>query len=467
MSNKTTRRDFLKKAFGTMAATVALPLTGFGRNNKSRPNILFLAVDDLRTELKCYGVEHVKSPNIDTLAEQGFLAERAYVNVPVCGASRASLLTGARPKRDRFVNYYTWAEKDYPNCKTLPKFFKDQGYHAISNGKVFHHKEDYAEHWSEKPWRSESNRYALEKNKKLNARDDGRGLPYEAADVSDEQYRDGDIANKSINDLKRMKEKGQPFFLAAGFRKPHLPFNAPKKYWDLYDADELPMADNNYKPVNAPDAAMHNWGELRNYENVPQEGPVTRGMAKMLIHGYNACVSYTDAQIGKILQALEDLDMVDNTVVILWGDHGWNLEEHTLWCKHCNFDNALRAPLIVKAPGIKPARTDGLIEFIDIYPTLCELAGFTPPEHCAGESFVPLMKNPDQEWNDPLYCRWYDGKSIRTDRYLYTEWKNDKGETYARMLYDHWTDPQENVNIAERPENKKLVEKLSSMLYAE
>src|SRR6056297_1831476 len=192
MSNQIFRRNFLKKAFGSMAAMGFLPLSNCLSKSNSKPNILFIAVDDLRPELNCYGEQHIISPNIDKLADNSFLAERAYANVPVCGASRASLLTGARPTRDRFVNYYTWAEKDYPKCQTLPKFFKDQGYYAISNGKVFHHRKDYAEHWSEKPWRPEGHwrDYLLERNKQREEQGIN-GLPYESADVPDDAYFDG------------------------------------------------------------------------------------------------------------------------------------------------------------------------------------------------------------------------------------------------------------------------------------
>ena len=464
MNEKISRRNFMKSAFGSMAAITALPLAGCYK--QKQPNILFIAVDDLRTELNCYGKTHVISPNIDRLAQEGFVAERAFCNVPVCGASRASLLTGARPTRDRFVTYYTWAEKDYPHCITLPKFFKDRGYYAISNGKVFHHQTDYKNHWSEEPWRPQGGwrDYILDENKEHNMNGDGRPAAYEIADVADNEYFDGQIADKTINDLRELKRKKNPFFLAVGFRKPHLPFNAPLKYWNFYDRNKLPMADNNFRPQNAPDAAMHNWGELRAYRDIPLTGPVSEEMAKTLVHGYNACVSYTDAQIGKLLDELENLDLNNNTIIVLWGDHGWNLQEHTLWCKHCNFETSLQAPLIVKAPGHKPVRSSGLIEFIDIYPTLCELSGYKVPGHCAGKSFYPLIANPDKEWKEAIFSRYHDGQSVRTERYLYTEWKDDNGKKYARMLYDHKNDPDENINIAELPENKELVEKLSFLL---
>ena len=462
--HRPTRRTFLKAVAGAAVCPTFMKCA-----QQKKPNVLFIAVDDLRPQLGSYGKSHVISPNIDSLAREGFVAERCFCNVPVCGASRASLLTGVRPTRDRFVTYHTWAEKDLPDNLPLPQYFKQNGYYTISNGKVFHHRTDCAESWSGEPWRPKGDNwrdYVTDKNQEIAAEHDGRALPYEVADVADNAYYDGKIADKTIEDLRMLSNMDQPFFLATGFLKPHLPFNAPKKYWDLYDRDELPMAENNYRPENAPDAAMHNWGELRNYVSIPETGPLTDEYARTLVHGYHACVSYTDAQVGRVLDTLDELGLGDNTIVILWGDHGWNLREHGLWCKHCNFQTSLRAPLIVAAPHYKPARTSRLLEFVDIYPSLCELAGLSVPEHCQGSSFVPLMSAPEREWKEAIFSRYHKGESIRTDRYLYTEWMDNEGSVTARMLYDHVNDPKENVNIAERPEHAELVKELSNMLHA-
>ena len=263
-----------------------------------KPNVLFIAVDDLRPELGCYGQSYIHSPHLDQLAQEGVLFRRAYCNIPVCGASRASLLTGARPTRNRFLGYDTWAEKDYPEAITLPQHFQNNGYHTISNGKIFHHQTDSEDSWNEiwRPsglgsWRD----YLLAENLALDTEEGQRGPAYEKAEVADSAYFDGKIADKTIEDLKKLKAQGKPFFLATGFLKPHLPFNAPARYWDMYDRDSITLPDNYYAPKNAPKAAIHDWGELRNYHDIPKEGPLSDSMALTLIHGYYACVSYTDA----------------------------------------------------------------------------------------------------------------------------------------------------------------------------
>ena len=444
---------------------------------QQKPNVLFIAVDDLRPELNFYGKSHIISPNLDKLASQSLVFDRAYCQVPVCGASRASLLTGLRPTRDRFLGYSTRVSEDAPGALTLPKHFKDHGYYTISNGKVFHHLNDMAESWSEDPWHpNESGTnwrdYQVEENYQIALQNEkGRGPSYEIADVEDEAYFDGKTANKTIQDLEKLAKMDKPFFLAAGFLKPHLPFNAPKKYWDLYDEQTIELATNDYRPKNAPDAAMHNWGELRNYTDIPREGRLTDEKARRLVHGYYACVSYTDAQIGKVLQALEDLGLADNTIVILWGDHGWNLREHGLWCKHANFETALRTPLMIKVPEIRGGtRTNALTEFVDIYPSLCELAALPVPHHVEGMSFVPLLSNPDQRWKSQIFSKYYDGFSVKNDRYRYTEWSDSTGQVYARMLYDHEQDPMENVNVAEHDGNEQIIQQMRQELlkvYAE
>ena len=463
------RRDFLKTVgFGVAALGLPGVLFAAGSDRGKKPNVLFIAVDDLRPQLGCYGHKQMLSPNIDRLASEGVLFTRSYCQVPVCGASRASLLTGVRPTRGRFINYNVWAEKDLPRALSLPKHFKNNGYHTISNGKVFHHSNDCRDSWSEVPWRPKGpwRNYLLEKNKKLAQKSkDGKGPAYESADVPDNAYFDGMIADKAVSDLKRLSNMDKPFFLALGFFKPHLPFNAPKKYWDLYKREKIDLADNPFRPKGAPDAALHNWGELRAYVGIPPKGLLSDELARILIHGYYACVSYTDAQIGRVMDELEKLGLRKNTIVVLWGDHGWNLGEHGLWCKHCNFETSLHSPLIVTAPGIKGSVTsNALTEYIDIYPSLSQLCNLPLPAHLHGKSFVPLLSNPNLPWKQAVFSRYFNGDSVKTDRYRYTEWRRKDGRTYARMLYDHKTDPHENVNMSELPQNKALVEKLSKML---
>ncbi len=439
-----------------------------------KPNVLFLAVDDLRPELACYGKTQIKSPNIDKLARTGFLFERAYCMVPTCGASRASLMTGIRPTRERFVSWRASAQKEAPGVTTLNTHFKNNGYHTVSNGKVFHHREDNAQGWSEEVWRPEGNGigYRLKANQRI-ARQRalekgrrGRGPPFESADVPDLEYPDGQIAAKAIDDLRRLKDNKEPFFLAVGFLKPHLPFVAPKKYWDLYDHDSIHLPENYHPPKDAPKQAIHTFGELRSYAGVPAKGPVSDEMARNMIHGYYACVSFTDAQVGKVLDELETLGLAEDTIVILWGDHGWNLAEHTLWCKHSCFETSMHAPLIVRAPGVGLAgrRTKALTEFIDIYPSLSELAGLPLPEHLQGTSFVPLLENPGLKGKPAAIGRFGNGDTIRTDRFRFSEYTGRDGEFISRMLYDHHQDPGENVNIAEQPGQAETANKLSTDL---
>jgi arylsulfatase A-like enzyme len=419
--------------------------------------------------LNCFGSHHIKSPNIDKVADGGIIFKQAYCQVPVCGASRASLLTSVRPNLNRFVDYHTWADEDVPGVLTLPEHFKNNGYHTISNGKIFHHKLDKKESWSELPWvplddvqgRKYWRDYLLPENIETLHAADGAGPAFEKADVEDIDYFDGKLAERSINDLKRLKEMNKPFFLAAGFYKPHLPFNAPAKYWDLYDADQIRLPGNPHKPENAPDASMHNSGELRAYTNIPKEGPVSDSIARLLIHGYYACVSYTDAQIGKLLSALEELGIEENTIVIIWGDHGWNLGEHGLWCKHCNYETSLRAPIILKVPWLKGnLKTNALVEFVDIYPTLCELSGLEIPAHVQGESLVKYISDPDLPGKPYVFSRWKKGESVKNPEYRYTEWFDSTQTRYAEMLYDHQNDSDENYNISLDEENADLIKRL-------
>ena len=437
-----------------------------------KPNVLFIAVDDLRPELNCYGQSQIQSPNIDALAAEGLLFQQAYCNIPVCGASRASLMTGIRPAINRFVTYYTWADKDAPGIKTLPTLFRENGYHTISNGKIFHHRTDSKESWDEiwypqvqATWRD----YQLPENIFLDTLSgrERRGPAWECTQGPDSIYFDGKIALKSIRDLKKLKAMGKPFFLATGFLKPHLPFNATKKYWDMYDPAEISVPKNDTLPLGLPYHLISNWGELRSYNDIPAEGPVSDSAARKLIHGYYACVSSTDAAIGMLLDELEALDLERSTLVILWGDHGWNLNEHGLWCKHCNFNTSLRTTLMLKVPGkTKGKQTDALVEFIDIYPTLAELCNLPLPDHLEGKSMVPLVDNPEAHFKDFVISKWYAGLTIQTGKYAYTEWFTREDSLMGTMLYDHGIDRAENFNLAGLPEHKALADSLSLVMHA-
>lgn len=437
---------------------------------KEKPNILFIAVDDLRPELNSFGEDHMVSPNIDQLAQEGVIFTRAYCNIPVCGASRASLLTGTRPTRNRFISYYSSAEEEYSEAVTLPEHFRDNGYYTISNGKIFHHTTDSKDSWDE-IWFPKSNtgevgNYLNPENVSI-AATGKRGYPYEKAYVNDSAYFDGKIANKAIQDLRKLQEGDKPFFLAVGFMKPHLPFNAPAKYWEMYDRQKISLPDTYRDSAGAPQQAIHNSGELRRYYGVPASGPVSDSMAISLIHGYYASVSYMDAQVGRVLAALETLGLKENTLVILWGDHGYNLGEHTLWAKHCNFNSSLRAPLVMAGPGVpKNKKLNHVVEFVDIFPTLLEMAELPSlADQLEGTSMVPILNDDAATWDNQAISKYNNGISIKTDRYLYTEWSKSDSAIDARMLFDHQNDLKEKHNIAEIPENQALVKELQQKLH--
>ncbi len=474
------RRTFLKHLLVGTAAITSLPSLSIRAQAKKHPNILFIAVDDLRPQLGCYGHPKMQTPNMDKLAAKGTLFERAYCQVAVCGASRASLLSGLRPTPDRFKTYLDRVTEQAPGITSLPMYLRQNNYYTISNGKIYHHRDDDIHAWSEEPWRvgaalggehrwlrpenQEIHQKNQQRSKETGDKKNSRGPAYEWADVPDDRYPDDVMVTKSIQDLERLKEMDQPFFLATGFVRPHLPFNAPKRFWDLYDHKEIKIPDNYFHPKGAPDVALHNFGELRAYHEIPPTGSVSDDTARNLIHGYYASTSFVDYEIGRLLKALDDFDLRDNTIIILWGDHGWQLGEHAMWCKHCNFETSTHVPMLIHAPGFpNNNRSRALVEFVDIYPTLCELTGLPLPPHLQGTSFVPLLQDPDVPWKQAAFSRWGHGWSIRTDRYRYTEWRQN-GEVTDRMLYDHQIDPGENENISEKEENAVLVNRLSSML---
>jgi len=431
-------------------------------NAESKPNVLFIYVDDLRPELGIYGAKHIKSPNIDKLGRESSVFLSAFCNVPVCGASRASLLTGLRPARNRFLDYTTWAEEEAPGISTLPELFKNNGYTTISYGKTFHHTTDNKQAW-DTIWSPNCPNYLTAENLKLNSVEGQRGLPYENADVPDNSYKDGKLAEKAIEKLLELKEDNKPFFMSVGFYKPHLAFNAPKKYWDMYDPEKINVLKAGFKPSNAPEEAFHNSGELKKYYAIPKEGFVNDTMAAKLVHGYSACVSYVDAQIGMVLDELKALGLEENTIIVLCGDHGWNLREHGMWNKQCNFETSLHTPLIVKMPGYKARKIDDIVEFVDVYPTLCDLAGLQKPVHLEGNTMSEIMKDPEAKSDGIAISKWFDGVTVISGNYFYTEWISDTDSIYARMLYDHNTDPVEMNNISESPELQNLIDSLSTI----
>jgi arylsulfatase A-like enzyme len=449
----------------------------------AKPNVLFIAVDDLRPELGCYQQPHIKSPNIDRLARRGLVFDRTYCQQAICMSSRASLLSGYRPDNGQiYMNGPLFTH--VPDALTLNQHFLNNGYTTVCMGKIYHHSSDYKSGWSRpafKPkggWHGrgylspESARLVAEYTKKNpNAKRQGMGPAFEAPDVPDNAYPDGMVADHAVKELNRLKD--EPFFIAVGFVKPHLPFNAPKKYWDLYSQADIKLADNPFAPKGAPKEAATGWGELRGYHGMPRKGPMPDDLARQLIHGYYACVSYTDALIGKILDELDRLKLTKKTVIIVWGDHGWKLGDHGMWCKHTNFEIDTHVPMIISAPGKSASgrRTSALTEFVDIYPTLCQLAGLELPSHLEGTSMVPLLDNPDLPWKKAAFSQYPRGRtmgySMRTDRYRYTEWRDLKTKAVtARELYDLQTDPRSNSNAAALSENEMLVKNLAQLLKA-
>ena len=410
-----------------LGVTVALLSAGHAAE---RPNILFVAVDDLRPEFGAYGAGHVKSPNLDRIAQAGLTFTRAYCQQAVCSPTRSSLMTGTRPDTTKVWDLETHFRDALPNVVTLGQHFKNHGYFVQGMGKIYHGSLDDAPTWSV-PWQSSRGQaYGLPANLALNNRQpaaaepaadtakksgkkrkaatpkNSRGPAFEGADVPDDTFTDGANATLAVATLGQLAKKKEPFFLAVGFSKPHLPFVAPKKYWDLYDPAKIPLAPNKFRPKDAPDYAIQPGGELRNYHGIP-EGSIPDDLARQLKHGYYAAISYMDAQLGRVLDELDRLDLRKNTIVILWGDHGWKLGEHDAWCKHSNAENDTHGALLLSVPGMKHAgaKATGLVEFVDIYPTLADLAGLPLPAHLEGHSFKPVLDNPSRPWKQAAFSQ--------------------------------------------------------------
>lgn len=445
-------------------------------------NIVVILVDDLKPNLGCYGDKTAISPNIDQLANNGIKFNNAYCNQAVSVASRYNLLTGMRSTTSGLYNFGTEFRDAYPDAITLPQYFMKAGYHAEAIGKIFHvghgntndkaswsiphHKEKVIEYLLPQSTNRELTREeAYFENTKMYIEDLPanhilpRGAAWEAPDVVDEAYGDGRVASHAISRFRELKKNpDQPFFMAIGFARPHLPFCVPKKYWDLYNADLLPMPTYVQDPVGAPPMAIKRGGEIDQFKPIPAGQYVFNDtLTRKLIHGYYASMSYMDAQLGRVIAELKRLNMFDNTIIILWGDHGWHLGDHGYWTKHTNYEQANHIPLIIVAPGAsKPGTsTNQLTETVDIYPTLTELAGIGKPcvpQPIDGLSLVPVIKNPETRIRDHAYHAYphgkYMGRAIRTDRYRLVEWKNRENQAdIVYELYDYKTDSLETKNI--------------------
>lgn len=473
-----------KKTLGTIFIFLSFALLGFAQENetKPKPNILLILVDDLKPALGCYGDQTAISPNIDQLASEGVQFNNAYANQAICAPSRYNLLLGSRSSSTGLYGFGKQFRDVYPNATTLPQHFKNNGYHVESMGKVFHighgntddeaswsiphHKDKVIEYLLPESTNGvltreeaffENTRLHLEdvpKNKEL-----PRGAAWEMPDVVDDAYADGRVANHAIDRLRKLsKDTDSPFFMALGFARPHLPFSVPKKYWDLYDPEKLPMPQYEDAPKNAPRWAVKRGGEIRQFTPVPEDTDTYPDeLKRKLIHGYYASMSYMDAQLGRVLEELKRLKLDKNTIIVLWGDHGWHLGDHGIWTKHTNYEQAVKIPIILKVPGVdyQAANENHLIETVDIYPTLVDLAGLEIPnteQPMDGKSMKPVLMGKDGLIKDHIYhCyerRGWMGQAIRTDRYRLVKWTHVKNSEKKPVyeLYDYQKDPLETVN---------------------
>ena len=503
----------------------------------SKPNILFIAVDDLKPLLGCYGNTLVKSPNIDRLAKMATVFNRNYCQQAICGPTRASIMTGTRPDVTKIWNLTTQMRDANPNTLTLPQYLITQGYTTSGIGKIYHPSSAIGGvdplSWSIPYLKSKESDFPTElglpangqyqlpetkarmtpdiiaerkqQNKDLAANDENpksiKGPSVECVDLPDNAYQDGVNALLAKEQIIKLSKDDKPFFMAVGFSKPHLPFVAPKKYWDLYKREEMPIASFQEHSKNGPLIAYHQSGELRNYLDIPEFATLPADSLRIglkiekqreLIHGYHAAISYMDAQVGILLNTLESLGTLDNTIIVLWGDHGWHLGDHDLWHKHTNFEEATRAPLIIAGPGIKAGKTSSLTEFVDVFPTICDLAGVAIPKNLDGKSLKPLMlnnKTKGKEYSISQYPRKLKklqlaktaytnanmmGYSLRTDQYRYTIWMNNftskdtfnESQVYASEMYDYVKDPLEKVNVVNDKNYTSISAGLKSKMIA-
>ncbi len=488
-----------------------------GSTAKEQMNILFISVDDLKPKLNVYGHDFIHSPHMDRLANTGILFTHAYCQQAICAPSRASFLTGLRPDSTRVYDLNTDVRENLPDVVTIPQYFKERGYATRGWGKLQHYpgrgreldlrtdgsNESYAwtEGWNKgglKDYANEDNILYTEMRDRW-AEETGltglerylftRGPSVEISDVADTVYADGHMTMELITALKEKSSSGEPFFYAIGYIRPHLPFSAPRKYWDLYDRNEIALPGFREMPEGAPNFAFQDSWELRNYPDIPPRGePIPEEKQLELLHGYYASVSFVDAQIGRILDVLDETGLSENTAIVLFGDHGYHLGDHGMWCKHTNFEQANHSALIFRHPqrfsGTVVSRP---VELLDMFPTLVDFTGMDMPEMMQGKSFVPLMENPEGEWKPfalSQYPRYIHGDpngmgySIRTERYRYTEWVVNAewdgtnyshpapgNEIVATELYDYKLDYEETRNFADDPDYADVVEKMQRLMY--
>lgn len=464
-------------------------LLAVAQKKSEKPNVLFIFVDDLRPDLGCYGNKIVKSPNLDKLASESLVFLNQYVQVPTCGASRCSILTGMLPRTKTHISNdaihrLVSGQPEGERPETFIHQLRRNGYYTVGIGKVGHYvdgllyeytgdpagaKRELPYSWDELlfnsgKWKTGWNAFFGFADGSNRQGMEGKVKPYERGEVGDEGYVDGLTADLAVDELKALAGKGTPFFMGVGFFKPHLPFTAPAQYWDLYNESELSLTRSPGIPEQVNPASLHNSNEFNSYkagdEKTSLTQPVSDAYARKLIHAYYASVSYTDAQIGKVLKQLEQLGLSENTIVVVWGDHGWHLGDHGVWGKHTLFESALRSPLIIKAPGKGKGVTENIVSSIDIYPSLMELCGVPMPHKTDGTSFAKLFDHPHAKWNDASYGYFNNGISLRTKRYRLTRYYRDAEPVVE--LYDHREDPFENHNIA--GQRQATVKKLMPLL---
>jgi len=443
---------------------------------KEKPNVLIFYVDDLRAELGCYGSETAITPNIDKLASEGVMFNKAYVQQAICAPSRMSTLTGLRPETLGIYSIFTPLRKVHKEVVSMPQLFKESGYKTVSIGKVYHHGSDDKNQWTTY-FEKEANSYHKPENIALMERLKSEGVKplkgpaFEDADVSDEAYKDGRAANYAIETLNKIKDDN--FIMFVGLSQPHLPFNAPKKYWDLYDKNDFKIPSRQ-KPEGAYSLALPKWGELKSYHGIPKEGDLDDDLTRELIHGYHASISYIDAQVGKVMETLEKLDLRKNTMVIFMSDHGYKIGEYALWCKQSNLEIDVRVPLIVSRETSYKKRvtgktSDALIENVDIFSTLVEYCGLEGPDS-DGKSFLSVIDKPNKKWDEAAFSVYAKGKKIMgctvTDgNWRYTEWRDSvTNEILEAELYEHKNSLLAYVNLSGNKTHQKIEKKLKKLL---
>lgn len=479
----------------------------------NKPNVLFIFADDLRPELGCYGCKHIHSPNIDRLAAMGTHFEKCYVQVAVCNPSRASMLTGKRPDELSVWGLDKHFRESNPDAVTLPQHFMAHGYHTAAIGKIYHNDKLDPASWSEArmvvpgfpydpdcvyvdnhelEW-LEQKKDELRGTEREKRQVDQFGYWYlkagatEMPDVTDDAYYDGAQTDAAIEKLSELSAKDKPFFFGLGYYRPHLPFNVPKQYWDLYDRETIELAEYDMPPLGAPPVALNSMKELRGYRdftdcNPPGEGQLHPDHAKLLRHGYFASVSYIDAQIGKVLDHLEQIDEIDNTIIVLWGDNGWKLGDYGSWGKMTNYEMDTRVPLIIKPASSMAgeSKRDQIVESVDIYPTLCDMAGLPQPDGLAGQSFAEQVDQSDKKGKEQAFSQflrygfWLGpneqeamGYTMRTEDWRYVEWfYSDSDECFAKELYDITSQGLEQKNLVGQAEVSAIETELAAALKA-